>query len=148
MVRRVRDRLDFALPVIRASSSSEPGACSASTHSLSRLPAESTLAKDSEAVNQTFGLSVHDAPLAAGDGHGAGLHGLVAGDADFQGRHKIAPFSRRTASAVAQMASSKVAAPGRHRAGWSAAGGDGHKEQDVCGLLCRGAQLTRSQDLR
>ena len=51
----VRDRLDFALPVIRASSSSEPGAFSAMTRCSSRLPADKTLAKDSVEVNQTFG---------------------------------------------------------------------------------------------
>ncbi len=43
MVRSVRNRLDVALPVIRASSWSEPGACSTTTLSRSRLPADSTL---------------------------------------------------------------------------------------------------------
>ena len=57
MLRSVRERLDLAFPVIRASSSSEPGACSAMTRSSSRLPAERTLAKDSVEVNQTFGSS-------------------------------------------------------------------------------------------
>ena len=57
MVRSVRDRFDLALPVIRASSSSEPGAFSAMTRSRSRLPADKTLAKDSVEVNQTFGSS-------------------------------------------------------------------------------------------
>src|SRR5207302_8824883 len=57
MVFRVRDRFDFAFPVIRASSSREPGACSAITRSRSRLPADSTLAKDSVEVNRTFGSS-------------------------------------------------------------------------------------------
>jgi hypothetical protein len=52
-----RDRLDFALPVIRASSSSEPGALSAMTRSNSRLPADNTLAKDSVEVNHSFGSS-------------------------------------------------------------------------------------------
>ena len=53
----MRDRLDFALPVMRASSSSDPGACSTITRNRSRLPAERTLAKDSVEVNQTFGSS-------------------------------------------------------------------------------------------
>jgi hypothetical protein len=57
IVGSVLDRLDFALPVIRASSSSEPGACSTMTRSRSRLPAESTLAKDSVELNHTFGSS-------------------------------------------------------------------------------------------
>ena len=56
-LRSVRDRLDFALPVIRASSSSDPGACSTITRNRSRLPADSTLAKDSVEVNHTFGSS-------------------------------------------------------------------------------------------
>ncbi len=47
----------MALPVIRASSSSEPGAFSAMTRSSSRLPADNTLAKDSVEVNQTLGSS-------------------------------------------------------------------------------------------
>jgi hypothetical protein len=55
MVRSVRDRLDFALPVMRASSSSELGVFSAMTRSSWRLPADKTLAKDSVEVNQTFG---------------------------------------------------------------------------------------------
>jgi hypothetical protein len=49
--------LDFALPVIRASSSSEAGVFSAMTRNSSRLPADRTLAKDSVEVNQTFGSS-------------------------------------------------------------------------------------------
>jgi len=57
MVRNVRGRLDFALPVIRASSSSEPGAFSAMTRSSSRLPADRTFAKGSVEVNQTLGSS-------------------------------------------------------------------------------------------
>ena len=57
MVFRVRDRFDFAFPVIRASSSREPGACSAITRSRSRLPADSNLAKDSVEVKRTFGSS-------------------------------------------------------------------------------------------
>src|ERR1700733_1815478 len=40
---------------MRASSSSELGAFSAMTRNSSRLPADSTLAKDSVEVNQTFG---------------------------------------------------------------------------------------------
>jgi hypothetical protein len=57
MVRSVRDRFGLALPVpvIRASSSSEPGAFPAMTRSSSRFPADRTLAKDSVEVNQTFG---------------------------------------------------------------------------------------------
>jgi hypothetical protein len=51
----VRDRLDLALPVRRAKSSSEPGDFSAITRSSSRLPAYRTLAKDSVEVNQTVG---------------------------------------------------------------------------------------------
>jgi hypothetical protein len=50
----VRDRFDLALPVIRATSSSEPGAFSAITRSSSRFPAERTLANDSVEVNQTL----------------------------------------------------------------------------------------------
>jgi hypothetical protein len=57
IVFNVRDRFDFARPVTCANSSSEPGACSAMIRSRSRLPAESTLAKDSVEVNQTFGSS-------------------------------------------------------------------------------------------
>src|SRR5882724_5089560 len=55
MVLSVRERLDLALPVIRASSSREPGAFSAMTRSNSRLPADKTLAKDSVEVNHTLG---------------------------------------------------------------------------------------------
>jgi hypothetical protein len=55
IVLNVRDRLDLALPVIRAGSSRELGAFSAMTRSSSRLPADKTLAKDSVEVNQTFG---------------------------------------------------------------------------------------------
>ena len=47
IVRNVRDRFDFALPVIGAGSFSEPGACSTITRNRSRLPADSTLANDS-----------------------------------------------------------------------------------------------------
>ncbi len=105
IVLNVRDRLDFALPVMRANSSSERGAFSAMTRSSSRLPAERTLAKDS----QTFGLP-GATPLAAGHRQGSGLHLLVAGDADFQGRHRITPLSRNTASTALQKSASNVAA--------------------------------------
>jgi hypothetical protein len=47
----------FALPVIRASSSSEPGNRSTITRKRSRFPTERTLANDSVEVNQTFGSS-------------------------------------------------------------------------------------------
>jgi len=105
MVFKVRDRFDFALPVIRANSSSESGACSMITHSCVRLPADSTLAKDSVEVNQIFGSAG-----ATRHVQGAGLHILVAGDSDFQRRHGITPLSRNTASATAQKSASKLAA--------------------------------------
>jgi hypothetical protein len=50
MVFNVRDRFDFARPVIRANSSSELGASLAMICSSSRLPADSTLANNSAEV--------------------------------------------------------------------------------------------------
>ena len=55
MVFNVRDRFDFARPLIRVGSSSEPGASSAMIRRSSRLPFDRTLAKDSVEVNHTFG---------------------------------------------------------------------------------------------
>ncbi|KHJ54601.1 hypothetical protein LA66_08365 [Aureimonas altamirensis] len=52
---RVRDRLGFDRPVIRDSSSSEPGDCSSMTRSSSRFPLDRICAKDSVDVNHTFG---------------------------------------------------------------------------------------------
>jgi len=59
-------QVGFCLPVIFASSSSEPGVCSTITRSRSRWPADSTLAKDSVEVNHTFGSSglTHRSPCA------------------------------------------------------------------------------------
>jgi hypothetical protein len=81
MVRSVRERLDCALPVMRASSSSEPGAFSAMTRSSSRLPADSTLAKDLVEVNQTLAHRLrvtirisHRSPLLVGRQLGARVH--------------------------------------------------------------------------
>ncbi len=68
MVRSVRDRFDLALPVMRASSSSEPGAFSAMTRNSSRLPADRTLAKDSVEVNQTLGSGVNPSWKRRGGG--------------------------------------------------------------------------------
>lgn|SRR6185312_2284588 len=57
MVFSVRDRLDFARPVMAANSSSDSGERRAMVASSSRFPAESTLANDSVHVNQTLGSS-------------------------------------------------------------------------------------------
>src|SRR6266478_4102578 len=110
MVFRVRDRFDFVFPVIRASSSREPGACSAITRSTSRLPADSTLAKDSVEVNHTFGSSGAMRCLPRATARVRALHILVAGDAYFQRGHGITPFSRNTESTVVQKSPSSVAA--------------------------------------
>nr|KIU67086.1 hypothetical protein TR92_18250 [Brucella anthropi] len=48
--------MGFARPVIRDSSSSEPGDCSSMTRSNSRFPLERSCANDSMDVNHTFGL--------------------------------------------------------------------------------------------
>src|SRR5258707_4532523 len=66
MVLSVRERLDLALPVIRASSSSEPGAFSAMTRSSSRLPADKTLANDSVEVAELFAHAARAGRRAAG----------------------------------------------------------------------------------
>jgi hypothetical protein len=74
----------FALPVICASSSSEPGAFSAMTRSSSRLRADRIL----EGLGRgepDFGLVGRYAAFAACHRHGAGLHLLVARNADLQG---------------------------------------------------------------
>src|ERR1700680_3940668 len=60
-----------------------------------------------------FRLVGCDAPLAPRDCHGARLHLLVAGDADFQMVMGITPLSRNTASTVIQKSASKVAASRR-----------------------------------
>lgn len=98
MVRSVRDKLDLALPAIRASSSSEPGAFAAMTRSSSRLPADRTLAKDSVEANQTFRFVRRDAALSARYCHSARLHLAVAGDANSKGGHQITPISGSAAS--------------------------------------------------
>src|ERR1700730_3484865 len=57
-----------------------------------------------------LGLIGRHTPLATRHGHGAGLHLVVAGDADLQRRHGITPLSCNTASTVSQKSASKVAA--------------------------------------
>ncbi len=97
---------------MRASSSSEPGAFSAMVRSSSRLPAERTLAKNSVEVNQTFGSLAAIRLLPWCHRHCAGLHVFVAGDAHFQGRHRITPLACNTASTVFPETTEHVAASG------------------------------------
>jgi hypothetical protein len=97
-LRRVRSMGmgDLALPVIRANSSSEPGAFSAITRNGSRLPADCTLAKRLGRGEPELRLIGREAPLTAPPGHGAGFHLVIAGDAHLQCRHGITRRSRNT----------------------------------------------------
>src|SRR5712691_2734324 len=57
-----------------------------------------------------LGFAAHRRLRAACDPHRAFFHLIVAGDADLQRGHQMTPFSRRTASTVAQKSASKLAA--------------------------------------